>query len=289
MNESASAWVKDVGEVDFQREVIDASFERPVVVDFWAPWCGPCRALGPVLERLVAERNGAVLLAKVNTDESPRLAEYFGISAIPAVKFIHRGQLVHEFEGVMPEASLRELLDALAPGGGPGAREEQAQALEAKRPAEAERAYRQKLKDDPDDREARVGLARVLLAQGKVDEIEELLAPVGSEGELGAEAERIAAQVYLRRAAEGLPDESPLRERASADPRDARARLELGLVLARRGDYPGALEALLAAAERDPQLAAGRVREAMVKVFYALGTGHALSNQYRAKLAGLLY
>jgi putative thioredoxin len=284
MNESASAWVRDVGEVDFQQEVIDPSFERPVVVDFWAPWCGPCRALGPVLERLVAERNGAVLLAKVNTDEAPRLAQYFRISSIPAVKVIYQGQLVHEFEGVQPEASLRKLLDELAP-----APQEKAKALEAKRPAEAERAYRQKLKDDPDSREARVGLARVLLAQGKTDEIEDLLAPVGSGGELGAEAERVAAQLYLRRAAEGLPDESALRRRVSAGPKDAQARLGLGLVLARRGDYPAALEALLSAAERDPQLAAGKVREAMVKVFYALGTGHPLSNQYRAKLAGLLY
>jgi putative thioredoxin len=289
MSQSASPWVRDVGEADFQQQVIDSSFERPVVVDFWAPWCGPCRALSPVLERLVAERQGRVLLAKVNTDEAPQLAAYFRISAIPAVKIIHQGQLVHEFEGVMPEASLRQLLDALAPGGAPEAEAGRAEALEAKRPAEAERAYRQKLKEDPDSPEARVGLARVLLAQGKTDEVEDLLAPVGSEGEVGAEAERLSAQLYLRRAAEGLPDEARLRKRVSADPKDAQARLELGLVLARRGDYPAALEALLSAAERDPKLAPGKVREAMVKVFYALGTDHPLSNQYRAKLAGLLY
>jgi putative thioredoxin len=258
------------------------------VVDFWAAWCGPCLRLGPLLEQLVDERRGQVVLAKVNVDETPVLARRFGISSIPLVIAFRDGEPVREFTGLLPEESLRAFLDALVPSE-TDRLAEQARALEQARPAEAERLYREALARERNHAGARVGLARVLLAQGKTDEVEDLLAPVGSEGELGAEAERLSAQLYLRRAAEGLPEEARLRKRVSADPKDARARLELGLVLARRGDYAAALEALLSAAERDPQLAAGKVREAMVKVFYALGTGHPLSNQYRAKLAGLLY
>src|SRR5437868_6719889 len=115
MNETSSPWVRDVAEADFEREVVEASHQQPVVVDFWAPWCGPCQILGPVLELLVVRRNGAVVLAKINVDEAPRLAGQMGISAIPAVKAFRDGRLIHAFEGVLPEASLEIFLDQICP------------------------------------------------------------------------------------------------------------------------------------------------------------------------------
>jgi putative thioredoxin len=269
---TASPWVRDVTEADFQTEVLDASHDRPIVVDFWAPWCGPCKMLGPVLEEVVGERNGEVILAKVNTDESPGLAEEFQISAIPAVKAFRNGQVVVQFEGVRPAAALRQFLDAIMPGEGEQLLSK-ARTLEQQNPAEAEAIYRDALTRQADLDEARLGLARVLLAQGKLDEVPEVLEPVAAEGAAGTEATRLQASLALTRLASGLPEEAVLRQRLAANPQDARTRYELGVVLARRGDFPGALEMLLSAGEKDFKLASGPVREAMVQVFYALASG----------------
>lgn len=292
MSEAAtgpSPWVRDVTEETFEAEVLAASDDTPVVVDFWSPSCAPCRTLGPLLERLVDERAGKVLLAKVNVDGAPRLAEYFGIAAIPAIKVIYRRQLVHEFEGLLPEPALRQFLDEIAPLEEIGHELRQAAAAEATDPAAAAALYRQVIAGEPNRLEARVGLARVLLRQGQLDEVPALLEPVGSEGELGAQADALLAQAELLRNAEGLPDVAALRQRVAADATDAQARLQLGTALAGRGEFEPALEALLAAAELDLKLATGPAREEMVKVFYALGSNHPLSNEYRSRLARLLY
>jgi putative thioredoxin len=229
-----------------------------------------------------------VILAKVNTDEEQALASYFRIEALPSVKAIRDGRVVLEFTGLLPEESLREFLDQVVPNEADRLLA-QARAAEADRPAEAETLYRQVVRQEPGNLEARVGLARVFLAQGKPDEVEGLLEPVGVEGELGAEAERLGARLFFSRTSQGFADESTLRQRVAAEPGNAQAHFELGCVLARRGAYPEALEELLAAAERDPKLAAGPVREVMVQVFYALGANHPLANEYRAKLSRLLY
>jgi putative thioredoxin len=280
-------WVVDVTEADFEVAVLEASYERPVVVDFWAPWCQPCRLLGPKLEALVGERQGKVVLAKVNTEVAPALAEYFQIAAIPAVKAFRDGQIVREFEGLLSDADLRAFLEGIA--GVSDRVADEARALEASRPAEAERRYREALKARPDDVQARLGLARVLLAQDRTEGVEDLLEPVGAEGEAGAEVERLKARLFFARLGRDFPDEVELRRRVAADPKAALPRYELGCVLARRGEHAAALEALLAAAERDFQLAGTKVREAMVKVFYDLGANHPLANEYRTKLARLLY
>jgi putative thioredoxin len=285
---SHSPWVMDVGEADFERAVLERSRQVPVVVDFWAEWCGPCRLLGPVLERLVEQRGGAVVLAKVNVDDCPRLAAGYGARSIPLVLGFRDGQPVLEFVGVLPEPQLNEFLDRLLPTESEKLTD-QAAALENAKPEEAERLYRQALAEDRQQDVARLGLARVLMARGQDDEAAELLTEAGTVGETGAEAERLGGILSLKRLARPFGDEAAARRRVAADPKSATALYELGCVLAAAGRYEEALQTLLSAAERDPKLASTKVREAMVQVFNVIGQRSALADDYRSRLTTLLY
>jgi putative thioredoxin len=285
---AVSAWVKDVGDADFEREVIETSRQLPVVVDFWAPWCGPCRMIGPVLERLATEHNGAFFLAKVNVDDAQGVAVQYAVEAIPAVKAFRDGRPVLEFVGALPEAQIRAFLDRVLPSAADRL-VEQAADLESARPEEAEAQYRRALEQDRNNQAALVGLARVLVCRSRDQEAAELLANAAPGGELGAEAERLSATLALREQGREFGDEGALRRRVEAEPGNAAARYQLGCVLAAAGKFPEALQMLLAAAERDHTLAKAKVREAMVKVFQAVGVRSPLADEYRAKLAQLLY
>jgi len=283
-----SAWEVTVEESSFQRDVIDRSHEVPVVVDFWAPWCGPCLALAPVLEKLIAERNGDVILAKLNTDECQELAASFNISSIPAVIAFKGGQPVLDFVGLLPEPHLREFLDRLVPTAAERL-VRQARALELAKPDEAEKHYRQALELDRALEAAMIGLARVLIERGKNAEARELLENVAVAGDLAAEAERLNGLIFLRELAQPFGDEASARRQLDAQPENAQARFELGCIVAAAGRYPEALELLLAAGQRDPQLARDKVRQAMVKIFQIVGVRSALADEYRDKLTTLLY
>ncbi len=281
---SKSAFVFEVTEAEFDAKVLQKSKETAVVVDFWAPWCGPCRMLGPILEKLVAERNGGVLLAKVNTDEEQRLAMNYQIDSLPTVVAFRDGKPVLDFVGVLPENELNLFLDRLAPT--EAEKESHAAAkLEKSDPAQAEQLYRQALKDDPRQEAAMLGLARLLIQRGENAEATEVLVNVGA----GDEAERLGAMIWLRQKAADCADEKSLRGRIDAEPKNAQVRYEFGLRCAAAEQYPAALEALIAAGERDRKLASGPVREAMVKIFQVVGVRSALADEYREKLSGLLY
>jgi putative thioredoxin len=283
-----SAYVFNVAEADFQQQVLERSRSTPVVVDFWAPWCQPCLLLGPILEKVIDEQGGAVLLAKVNVDAAQNLAMTWGIEGIPAVKAFRDGKLVSEFVGLYPEDAVREFVARLLPTEADHLARNAAE-LEGIKPDEAEAIYLRVLEQDREHRPALVGLARLLINRGDLDEADKLLTRAGTGGELGAEVERLRGVAALRPLAHDLGDEAAARARLAAEPDSARRRYELGVVLAAAGKYPEALETLLAAAERDKELARGPIKEAMVKIFQAAGPRSPLADDYRKRLTRLLY
>jgi putative thioredoxin len=280
---SKSEWVVDVGDADFETAVLKRSEVTPVVVDFWAPWCGPCRALGPLLERLAEEHQGAFVLAKVNVDEAPAVSQAFGIQSIPAVKGFRDGVLVGEFVGAQPESTVRKLLDMVLPT---AADRLVAQAA-ALAPGAAEPALREALEMEPRHGRALVTLARILAARGDSVEALQLLERVSPPSPLVGEAERLAAELRMRN--DGAGDQAALRARVAADPDDLAARLDLGRTLAALGRHEDALSELLAVIQREPHFADDGARKAMVDLFAVLGSDHPLTDRYRNELAKALF
>ena len=287
MAAKASEWVIDVGDADFESAVVARSVETPVVVDFWAPWCAPCRVLGPVLERLAAEHEGEFILAKVNVDEAPATAARHRIQGIPAVKGFRDGVVVAEFTGLQPEDVLRRLLAAVLPTEADRLAQAGARAVDAGDTTAAETAYRDALERDPRHARALVELARLLGDRGETAAALDLLDRILPSAPLVDEAQRLAAA--LRTGADGAGDERALRARLAADPADLEARLDLGRLLAASGAYENALTELLEAVRRDPHFDDDAGRKAMVDVFTLLGNDHPLTDRFRGELAKALY
>ncbi len=253
---------RDVGEAEFMAEVVERSRELPVVVDFWADWCGPCRQLGPAIEAAIAKRGGAVELAKVDVDANQSLAASFGVQGIPAVKAFRDGQVVAEFTGAIPPARIEEFLDGLVPS----------PADELARAGD-EASLREALALDPRHAEAAVRLGRILLARGDTAEALELLDPL--HGDFLAEG--LAARARL---ATGNGNGAG----AAAD-----GPLERAFAAWDEGGYETSLEALqeALAGEQDAELR-DLIRRAMVGIFTELGADDPLAREHRRRLAAAL-
>jgi putative thioredoxin len=274
--------------MSFEAEVLERSREIPVIVDFWAEWCGPCRVLGPVLERLAREYSGRLVVAKLDVDRAQGLAAAFQIRSIPAVLGFRDGKAVEEFVGVLPEAEIREFIGRLLPTGA-DLHVREALGLRETDPRRAEDLLRSVLASDSRHDAARLGLAALLVQRGANSDAEELLEGRLFVGEQEEEAGRLRAILRLRRAAAELGDEPSCRARLEAEPRSAERLYELGCVLAAAGKYREGLEHLLRAAEEDKALGREKVREIMVGVFQIAGTRSDLANEYRDRLASVLY
>ena len=285
MGEDA-ATVIDVGDADFERAVLARSEEIPVVVDFWAPWCGPCRVLGPLLERLAAEHAGAFVLARVDVDQAPAVAQAFRIQSIPAVKGFRDGVVVAEFVGAQPETVVRELLRGMLPSQADRLAREGAALAAGGEAAEAEAKFRAALALEGRHARALLGLARVLADRGQVADAIALLERVAPSASVAGEAERLAAALRTR-AATG--DVDALRARLATTPDDLAARLDLGRALAAEGRHEEALAELLEVVRRDRAFDDDAARKAMVDLFAVLGSDHPLTERYREELAKALF
>ena len=275
----------DVTEATFERDVIERSKTTPVVVDFWAPWCAPCRALGPLLERLAAEHAGDFVLAKLDIDEAPHLSAALGIRGIPAVKGFRDGVIVSEFTGAQPEPVVRQFLELVLPTEA----DRLVAAATTQRAAEAEATLRRALELEARLARALVALARLVAARGDTAEALALLERVSPASSVLEEAERLAAELRTAGTDGGGEDVGALRAAVAAHPDDLQARLDLGRALVARREYEDGLAQLLAVVQRDRSFADEAARKAMVDVFQVLGGDHPLVERFRGELAKTLY
>lgn len=273
---------------DFQRWVVDESHKRPVVVDFWAEWCGPCRALGPILEKLADEAEGDWLLTKINTDEMQQLASAFQIRGIPAVKAFKQGKLVQDFVGVMPEAQIKQWLETFVPTKA-DALTEQAKSQEDKEQwEEAKALYQEALEVKPMHNNALLGLARIAWATNNKEDVTRLLNLVDTTA--SDEAAQEVARLKQQLKAETVGDSGDLKAKVDANPNDHQARYEWGVALSAQGQHESALENLLHIIQHsDDSDQKNQAREAMVEIFDAVGFSSPLASQYRSLLAKHLY
>lgn len=283
-----SPWVVDVTTEQFEAQVVNKSAELPVIVDFWGPSCQPCRQLGPLIEQLVNEAAGAVILAKVNVEQEQQLAQMLGVQSIPLVVAFHEGQVVDQFVGLVPEEELREFVGRLVPSRASLLIKE-ALELEESDQVTAEAKLREALELEPSDA-TKIHLARVLMAQGRNEDASAIITDLEVRGFLEPDAERIKAELDIRANAQESGGVQEARAAAAANPEDLSLQVSLGDALAADGNHRDACDVLLAVVSRDRSGEAGTAaKDQMVKLFEVLGSGNAIVTEFRRKLATALY
>lgn len=282
---SAKPHVIDATDSNFEIEVVEKSKTVPVIVDFWAQWCGPCRALGPMLESLAEEFNGRFILAKVDIDQQRQLAARFEVSGVPMVMALVDGKIVSHFIGALPEARVRHFLETVCPSE-TTLLAKQAASLEESDPAQAIAIYRQVIEVDHRNTLAIAALADLLRRQGDVEEAERQARLVGEGTDGYNRARNVLARIGFQRNAENV---EIVRARVESEPQNFEHRLRLGVALAAQEQWPEALEAMISAVEADKKFGAEQVKPRMVEIFNILGQQHELTNKFRSRLASALY
>ncbi len=281
-------WTIEVSEENFETAVLARSMEVPVLVDFWAPWCGPCRVLGPILEKLAGEYAGDFVLAKLNVDDNPAIANAFGIQGIPAVKLFKDGKLATEFTGALPEPMLREFLAKVLPSTADKRAREAADLEQAGKLTEAKAIYEAILQSEPNHAQALLGLGRILMDEGDDQGALTRLERISLVSEERKDADPLIARLKLQIGA-AAQDETSLRAKVAAHPDDVEARFELAQALAGAEKYEEALTEFLKVVKTDREFQDDGARKAIIQIFEVLGSDNPLTERYRSELAKVLF
>lgn len=284
----ANPHVFDASLPTFEQDVLVRSKQAPVLLDFWATWCGPCKTLGPVLEKLAAEFNGGFLLAKVDVDKEQQLAGYFQIKSVPTVMLVKDGQIVDGFPGALPEGQLREFLKHHGVEAKAAAEAAEPEAAAPADPHEEVVRLRALTQAEPDKDEHRLDLALALLATGAVAEAEQLLDALPANLAQDDRALRGRARLGFAALLKDAPPAPVLEAAIAADPGDLRARHLLGVRLIVAGDAAAAMDQFLEMLRRDRGFDDGLPRKALIDAFRVV-EDEDLVGQYRRKMASVLF
>ena len=298
----AAALVKDSTDRAFKADVIDSSLEAPVLVDFWAPWCGPCRALSPNIEKVVREKAGKIRLVKINIDENPSIAGQLGVQSIPAVFAFAGGRPVDAFMGNIPESEIRRFADkviAAAPPGQPGAGSEEAEIANALTAAKnalaandlnaAAQIYGMVLQHQPDNADAIIGMARVYLTAGEAVQAQAILDTLKEPQPKNEDYLSLVAALKLQSEAAGLSGLAELKQKVEASPDDHQSRFDLAIALNADGHRIEAAEQLVSIIKRDRSWNEEGARKKLLEFFEAWGFKDPATIKGRRLLSALLF
>jgi putative thioredoxin len=285
-----SPHIFDATQATFEAEVLAASFQQPVLVDFWATWCGPCKTLGPLLEKVVAEYNGAIKLAKVDCDKEQALATMFGVRSIPTVVLVRDGQLVDGFSGALPEATLREFLSRhVQPDEVPAQEPVVADdAPPVETPEQAIARIQQEIAAQPDNADLKLDLAVAQMSAGNMPAAEAELDALPANLATDERAKRLRGQLEFARVLKDAPTESELRARIARDANDYEARDLLGMRLLASGNAAEGLQLFIDLLQADRDWNDGQARKRLVAAFNVLDDAD-LVGTYRRKMSALLF
>ncbi len=289
--------IKDGSEASFMADVVEASQQVPVIVDFWAPWCGPCKTLGPALEKAVTEAGGKVRMVKVNVDENQQLAAQLRIQSLPTVYAFWQGQPADGFQGALPPGEVKQFVSrvaAMAGGGAEGGGLAEAvtaaeQMLDEGAASDAAQTFAAILGEDQNNAAAFAGLVRAHIAMNELDKAEALLANAHAEVSKAPELEAARAKLDLaRQAAEAGPVDE-LRAKVEADPDDHQARFDLAKALYAAGQVEDAVEQLLELFRRDREWGDGAAKTQLLTIFDALKPNDPIAQKGRRRLSSMIF
>ena len=286
---SDSPYIHNVGLQDFQNLVLENSMKQPVLVDFWADWCAPCKQIMPILTKLVEEYGGKFHLAKINADEQQELAGHLGIRSLPNMKLIVNGQIAAEKTGAVPEAEIRAMLDAHIVNESEQMMQAAAMAYQQGNTEQALEIMNQALAKDPENAALKVEIARVVHAQGDTQSATALLDSLNDDDAKLDAAVQLRTEIEMAATLADLPDINEIENRLQDNPKDLEALMAKSHILTAQGHYEPALQCLLTIMQTDREFEEDAGRLGLLKLFDLLGGDHPLVQQYRRKLFTLLH